>query len=270
MWNLAGGEQTWVLARVFWYCRKRMKLFNNPAFYETLTYCAYYVPCTILVALETLTYLIHITTPEISSVIISTFWRRKLRHRNLPKVMWRYGFRAHVFNFCALLNCQSVAIFWRRDLRKGKSSTTKRPMEPLARTWIWRYAGSNMLILPVLLLFVASSLKVGYWNRWQLPKGSTCLTAQAPDSEPGGWYPRIRSANNLLPRELPNISFFISKMKVLDRWCFYHCKMGKAARVHDSRAAFYLVLSKIMWAMVPGIGQGGVTKEGMIGVPAGD
>lgn len=64
-----------------------MKLFNNPAFYETLTYCAYYVPRTILVALETLTYLIHITTPEISSVIISTFWRRKLRHKNLPKVI---------------------------------------------------------------------------------------------------------------------------------------------------------------------------------------
>ena len=105
-----------------------MKLFNNPAFYETLTYCAYYVPCAILVALETLSYLILIIAPGISSVI-STFGRRKLKHRKLPKVLQQHDFGAHFLNFYALLRCLSVATFWRRDFGKEKSNTNKRLME---------------------------------------------------------------------------------------------------------------------------------------------
>lgn len=76
------------------------------------------MPCTILAALETLSYLILIITPGISSVIISTFWRRKLKHRKLPKVIQQCDFGARVLNY-ALLRCQSVATLW-RELEEGE------------------------------------------------------------------------------------------------------------------------------------------------------
>lgn len=62
--------------------------------------------------------LILITTPGISFGIISTFWRRKLRHRNLPKVIQQYDFRAHVLNFYA--DMSECSNFLEEGLEEGE------------------------------------------------------------------------------------------------------------------------------------------------------
>lgn len=67
-----------------------------------------------------MSYLILIITPGISSVIISTFWRRKLKHRKLPKVIQQCDFGARVLNFYTLLRCQGVETLWRRELEEGE------------------------------------------------------------------------------------------------------------------------------------------------------
>lgn len=62
--------------------------------------------------------LILITSPGISLGIISTFWRRKLRHRNLPKVIQQYDFRAHVLNFYAEMS--ECSNFLEEGLEEGE------------------------------------------------------------------------------------------------------------------------------------------------------